>query len=52
MSELKVDFFSQNVKDKAHFLKEFMRTHLIRKEELGYIGDWEKSISGVYGIGA
>lgn len=39
MSELKVDYLHQNVKDKAGFLKSFMVEHQIKKEEIGYIGD-------------
>lgn len=39
MEELEVDFLFQGVKDKWHFLKQFMKEYHIRKEELGYIGD-------------
>lgn len=39
MQELKVDWFFQNVKDKAAFLKAFMEEHRIAREEVGYIGD-------------
>ncbi len=39
MSELKVDYIYQNVKDKFTFLKQFMLEHDISKTELGYIGD-------------
>lgn len=39
MTELKVDFLEQNVKDKYSFLLQFMQDNNISKEELGYIGD-------------
>lgn len=39
MEELKVDYIFQNVKNKASFLLDFMKTNKIEKEELGYIGD-------------
>lgn len=39
MTEMKVEFLFQNVKDKAGFLKTFMEKHQIKKEEVGYIGD-------------
>lgn len=39
MTELKVDYLHQNVKDKIGFLKQFMKENDIEKEELGYIGD-------------
>lgn len=39
MEEMKFDFICQKVRDKEAFLKEFMKEHGIRKEEIGYIGD-------------
>lgn len=39
MKELKVDYIFQNVKNKAEFIEEFIKTNGITKEELGYIGD-------------
>lgn len=39
MTELKVDYLYQNVKDKFSFLKQFLLENEISKEELGYIGD-------------
>lgn len=39
MTELKVDYLFQNVKDKLSFLKKFMQENDILKEEVGYIGD-------------
>ena len=37
--ELKIRYIYQNVKNKITFLKEFMREHGIRQEQLAYIGD-------------
>lgn len=39
MTELKVDYLFQNVKNKRKFLQEFIVENHIIKEELGYIGD-------------
>lgn len=39
MTEMKVEYLFQNVKNKADFLKRFMEQHGIKKEEVGYIGD-------------
>lgn len=39
MEELKTDYIFQNVKDKEQFLKEFMKSNNISKEEVAYIGD-------------
>lgn len=39
MSELKVPYLFQNIRDKYTFLKDFMTKHKIQKENLGYIGD-------------
>ena len=39
MTEMKVDFLCQNVKDKYSFLKGFMEENGVKKEEVGYIGD-------------
>ena len=39
MKELKVDYLFQNVKDKASFLKAFLKENSIPKDEIGYIGD-------------
>lgn len=39
MTELKVDYLYQNIKKKAEFLKEFINSQNLKKEEIGYIGD-------------
>lgn len=39
MKELKVDFLHQNIKNKVEFLKDFMDSRNIAKDEIGYIGD-------------
>lgn len=39
MTELKVDYLYQNVKDKIGFLKQFMAENELDKDEIGYIGD-------------
>jgi 3-deoxy-D-manno-octulosonate 8-phosphate phosphatase (KDO 8-P phosphatase) len=39
MTELGVDVIKQNVKDKALWLKAFMKDNGIKKEEIGYVGD-------------
>ena len=39
MTELKVDYLCQNIKDKYSYLKDFMLKNGIEKEEVGYIGD-------------
>lgn len=39
MTELHVDYLFQNIKDKARFLREFMKKNRIEKSETGYIGD-------------
>lgn len=39
MKEMQVDFLFQNIKDKVSFLKNFMKEHKIKKNEIGYIGD-------------
>ncbi len=39
MKELKVDFLHQNIKNKMEFLKDFIGSRNITKEEIGYIGD-------------
>ncbi|MCQ2610479.1 MAG: HAD hydrolase family protein [Treponema sp.] len=39
MSEMKVDYIFQNVKDKKSFLIDFFNTNNIRKEDIAYIGD-------------
>lgn len=39
MSEMKVEYLFQNIKNKAAFLRTFMSQHELRKEEVGYIGD-------------
>lgn len=39
MNEMKVEYLYQNIKDKQAFLKKFMESHSITKDELGYIGD-------------
>lgn len=39
MTEMKVDYLYQNVKNKYVFLKDFMKKNQIQKEEIGYIGD-------------
>ena len=37
--ELKIRYIYQNVKNKITFLKEFMKKHEIKSEQLAYIGD-------------
>ena len=39
MTELKVDYLYQNVKNKVEFLKLFMEKEGIQKDEIGQIGD-------------
>lgn len=39
MTELKVDYLYQNVKDKYVFIKEFIVSNNFDKSEIGYIGD-------------
>ena len=39
MTEMKVEYLYQNVKNKAEFLQTFMSQHKLKKEEVGYIGD-------------
>lgn len=39
MSELKVDYLYQNVKNKRDFLKKFLAEHQMSREQVGYIGD-------------
>jgi len=39
MTEMKVEYLCQNVKDKKTFLEKFMKENNIKKEEVGYIGD-------------
>lgn len=39
MTEMKVDFLHQNIKDKKNFLRKFMVENELKKDDLGYIGD-------------
>lgn len=39
MSELKVDYLYQDIKNKEEFLQKFITENEISKEEIGYIGD-------------
>ena len=39
MREMKVDYLVQNIKDKVTYLKEFMNTNHLSKEQMGYLGD-------------
>lgn len=39
MTEMKVDYLYQNIKDKKNFLSDFMKKNKIEKEKIGYIGD-------------
>lgn len=39
MTEMKVEYLFQNVKNKKKFLKTFMSQHDLKREEVGYIGD-------------
>ncbi len=39
MTELKVDYLYQNIRNKKEFLRCFIQENNISKEELGYIGD-------------
>ena len=47
MTEMKVDFLYQNVKEKAEFLKNFIEEHKIAKEEIAYLGDDLNDLSGM-----
>lgn len=39
MTEMKVEYLNQNVKDKAQFLKDFMEENKLTSEMIAYIGD-------------
>ena len=39
LSEMKADYLFQNIKDKYSFLKDFMKTKNINREEICYVGD-------------
>lgn len=39
MTEMKVEYLCQNVKDKVNYLKNFMIENDVKKEDVGYIGD-------------
>lgn len=39
MTEMKVEYLCQNIKDKVTYLKNFMDENKIEKHEVGYIGD-------------
>ncbi len=39
MTEMKIDYVCQNIKNKEQYLKNFMAENHIAKEELGYVGD-------------
>lgn len=39
MTEMKVEYLFQNVKNKKDFLASFMKDNGVAKEEIGYIGD-------------
>lgn len=39
MKEMKVDYLYQNIKDKNSFLKNFMISNNLSKDDIGYIGD-------------
>lgn len=39
LTEMKVDFLIQGIKDKYSYLKNFMHDHTISKEQIAYIGD-------------
>lgn len=39
MTEMKIEYLCQNVKDKVTYLKNFINEKGIKKEEIGYIGD-------------
>ena len=47
MTELKVDFLFQNIKEKASFLQKFIAENKIRKEEIAYLGDDLNDLSGM-----
>ncbi len=47
MTELKVDYLFQGVRDKRSFLTSFMEEHQISKDELGYIGDDLNDLAGM-----
>ena len=48
MTELKVDFLYQNIKEKADFLKRFMEEQKVQKEELAYLGDDLNDFPGMH----
>ena len=39
MSEIKIDYLFQGIKDKLFFLEKFIDEHHIEKNQIGYIGD-------------
>lgn len=39
MTEMKVEYLNQNVKDKVHFLEDFMTEKNLTKDMVAYIGD-------------
>ena len=39
MTELKVDYIVQNIKDKEVYLKNFIEKEKLRQDEIGYLGD-------------
>ena len=39
MTEMKVEYLYQNIKNKADFLQKFIAENDLKKEEIGYIGD-------------
>ena len=47
MTELKVDYLIQNVKDKVAYLRKFMDENSLSKKEVGYIGDDLNDISSM-----
>lgn len=51
MTELKVDYLYQGIKDKAGFLKDFMNKNNISKSEIGFIGDDLNDLSSMKLVG-
>ena len=47
MTELKVDYIVQNIKDKEVYLKNFIKKEKLRQDEIGYLGDDLNDLSGM-----
>lgn len=47
MSEMKVDYLVQNIKDKIAYLDDFIQREKISYEEIGYLGDDLNDLAGM-----